>query len=152
MSSSTSSRPPALAVQRSTLPLHRVRFFDRTPSPITALAFAPTPLPPAHDPSVSAKGKGRLDRVQNGAAGGGSGNGPASQIGTPELGVLVLARDSGDVEVWGWVEPEGEGQGNWVLEKVSDPYLNSIEGWTSHLESCRAGKAAHRWQLSLNGH
>lgn len=36
-----------------------------------------------------------------------------------ELGVLVLARDNGDVEVWEFVEPEGEGQGNWVLEKVS---------------------------------
>lgn len=104
--------PPPLQQQHQqqpTLPLHRVRFFDHTPSPITALAFAPTPLTPAQEQDASAKGKGKLgaaQHVNNGASG------------AAELGVLVVARDSGDVEVWGWVEPEGEGQGNWVLEKV----------------------------------
>ena len=105
MSASTSS--PA-AHMRPTLPLHRVRFFDHTPSPITALAFAPTPLPPACDPS--AKGKGRV------AALGTASNGHSSS--KAELGVLVLARDNGDVEIWQYVEPEVDGQGNWVLENV----------------------------------
>lgn len=93
---------PAAFPSAPTIPLHRVRFFDHTPSPITALAFSPTPLPPATDPS--AKGKAKQVDSYNG--------------GRPEIGVLVLARESGEVEIWEWVAPEDMSRGNWVLEKV----------------------------------
>lgn len=104
--SATSSRQAT----RPPLPLHRVRFFDHTPSPITALAYAPTPLPAALDPS--AKGKGKQEQPTIGVARG------TGLDGQPELGVLILARENGDVEIWEWTAPEGDGQGNWVLEKV----------------------------------
>jgi len=92
--------------------LHRIRFFDHTPSPITALAFAPLPLPAARDPSVapaaSTKGKARSDET--------------------ELGALVVARDNGEVEIWEYVPGEQGGTGNWVLEKVSKQQWKS-GGW-----------------------
>ncbi len=83
-----------------TLPLHRVRFFDHTPSPIVALAFPPQPLPAARDPaSVKGKARDATDR--------------------PELGALVVARENGEVEIWQY-SPSDEGSlGNWVLCKVS---------------------------------
>lgn len=89
--------------QAPTVPLHRIRFFDHTPSPITALSFAPIPLPPARDPSApntSTKGKARED-------------------GSPELGVLVVARENGEVEIWQYVPADEGGMGNWVLSKAS---------------------------------
>ena len=92
-----------------TVPLHRARFFDYTPSPITALAFSPTPLPLASDPS-SAKGKAKqLD-----------------QNASNELGVLVLARENGEIEVWEYLAPEENSRGNWILEKVccDQPIVN----------------------------
>lgn len=102
------SHPPSL-------PLHRIRFFDHTPTPITALSFAPLPLPPAQDPNnsststTSAKGKERLPtQFQD------NGNGK------PEMGLLVLAREGGEVEVWEYVGPENKGMGNWVMQKVSE--------------------------------
>lgn len=84
-----------------TLPLHRVRFFDHTPSPIVALAFPPQPLPAPRDPST-AKGKAR-DAIAD----------------RPELGALVVARENGEVELWQYSPSEEGGMGNWVLHKVS---------------------------------
>ena len=76
--------------------LHRVRFLDYTPSPITALAFSPLPLPP------SIKGKEKVPSNRDG------------------LGVLVAARENGEVELWEWQRgDEDRSIGNWVLRKVS---------------------------------
>lgn len=92
--------------ESSLLRLHRVRFYDHTPSPITALAFTPLPLP---SPS---------------AASGINGKGKARQADEPirGMGHLVVARENGEVEIWGWVAPEGKMNGNWALEKVSPPH------------------------------
>ncbi|KAL1412484.1 U3 small nucleolar RNA-associated protein [Vanrija albida] len=93
-------------VPQPTIPLHRVRFFDHTPSPITALAFTPLPLPPARDPTAQApKGKARSESEQN------------------ELGALVVARENGEVEIWEYVHPESGSSGNWVLLKTLPPTL-----------------------------
>ena len=79
--------------------LHRIRFFDHSPSPITALAFAPIPLPPARDPSD--KGKGRLTDAEE------------------NPGSLIVARENGEVEIWLWARGEEERSvGNWILYKV----------------------------------
>ena len=87
----------------ATLPLHRVRFFDHTPSPITCLAFSPTPLPPARDPK-DLKGKAR-EQPQSSSA--------------YEAAPLVLARENGDVEIWQWSKGNPEfAYGNWTLTQV----------------------------------
>ncbi|KAK8850731.1 hypothetical protein IAR55_004651 [Kwoniella newhampshirensis] len=100
---------PVPTAAHATLPLHRIRFYDHTPSPITALAFAPLPLPPPRDPS-SSKGK---------AKGTTSGDGQ-----NDEFGVLIVARDNGEVEIWQYVKDgEGNMSGNWVLEKTLPPTL-----------------------------
>lgn len=92
--------------QAPTVPLHRIRFFDHTPSPITALSFAPIPLPPARDPSTaSANANANV-------------KGKAREGGTAELGVLVVARENGEVEIWQYVPADEGGMGNWVLSKV----------------------------------
>lgn len=83
----------------TTLPLHRIRFYDYTPSPITALAFPPTPLP---SPNPADKGKQRQV------------DGDLEKVGS-----LVLARENGEVEVWEWVGGEDMGMGNWTLQRVS---------------------------------
>ncbi|ORX40916.1 quinon protein alcohol dehydrogenase-like superfamily [Kockovaella imperatae] len=89
--------PPAAPVQ-----LHRARFLDYTPSPITCISFAPLPLPA---PDLVGKGKGRQDAFS-----------------PDELGLLVVARENGNVEIWEWMREEG-GNGNWVLERVLPPTL-----------------------------
>ena len=95
LSSLTKAMAVASPFQTPSTLLHRVRFFDHTPSPITALAFAPLPLPP------SAKGKEKL------------------HAGREELGLLVVARENGEVELWEWYRGEEEKAiGNWVLRKV----------------------------------
>ncbi|BEJ03180.1 hypothetical protein CcaverHIS641_0103550 [Cutaneotrichosporon cavernicola] len=87
-----------------TLPLHRVRFFDHTPSPIVALAFPPQPLPVPRDPaSVKGKARDATDR--------------------PELGALVVARENGEVEIWKYSPSEEGSLGNWVLYKTLPPTL-----------------------------
>lgn len=90
---------------QQTVPLHRIRFFDHTPSPITALAFAPLPLPAARDPAT-VKGKARSDASA-----------------TNELGALIVARDNGEVEIWEYAHAEQGGMGNWVLLKTLPPTL-----------------------------
>jgi U3 small nucleolar RNA-associated protein 4 len=104
------------AAPPATVPLHRIRFFDHTPAPITALAFAPLPLPPARDPSAG-KGKARSDE-------------PAKEA---ELGALVVARDNGEVEIWGYVPAEQGGTGNWVLEKVSNGWRRLSGGGVGYV-------------------
>lgn len=97
--------PATSSSSPTTLPLHRIRFYDQTPSPITCLAFPPAPLPPARDPSH--KGK---DREVN----------PAShqQGRADELGVLVVARENGDVEIHEWGRENDQAYGNWTCAKV----------------------------------
>ncbi|WVF67825.1 hypothetical protein IAT40_002586 [Kwoniella sp. CBS 6097] len=103
------------AGQPASLPLHRIRFYDHTPSPITALSFAPLPLPAPRDPS-SSKGKSKLESQY-------SGSGSQSQQ-KDEFGVLILARENGEVEIWEYVRSdEGNMSGNWVLEKTLPPIL-----------------------------
>ncbi|OCF35969.1 hypothetical protein I316_02464 [Kwoniella heveanensis BCC8398] len=96
------------AGQPASHPLHRIRFYDHTPSPITALSFAPLPLPAPRDPS-SSKGKSKLESQPSGSQ--------AQQ--KDEFGVLILARENGVVEIWEYVRSdEGNMSGNWVLEKT----------------------------------
>jgi U3 small nucleolar RNA-associated protein 4 len=85
----------------STLPLHRIRFYDETPSPITCLAYPPLPLPPARDPSHKGKAKAALTTTGD------------------ELGVLVLARENGDIEIHQWARENERSFGNWRCVKVS---------------------------------
>ncbi|WRT70913.1 uncharacterized protein IL334_007912 [Kwoniella shivajii] len=101
--------PAAMANNPSSLPLHRIRFYDHTPSPITAISFAPLPLPPPRNPS-SSKGKSKDPQ-------------PVDQ--REEFGVLILARENGEVEIWEYVKSdEGNNMcGNWVLEKTLPPTL-----------------------------
>ncbi|WVR08787.1 hypothetical protein IAU60_005845 [Kwoniella sp. DSM 27419] len=102
--------PNMPSMQQASLPLHRIRFYDHTPSPITALSFAPTPLPPPRDPS-SSKGKSKVIT-----------QGQSTQ--KEEFGVLVVARENGEVELWEYVRSdEGNMSGNWVLEKTLPPIL-----------------------------
>jgi U3 small nucleolar RNA-associated protein 4 len=93
------------------LKLQRIRFYDHTPSPISAIAFAPLPLPPAASlqtpgqASVSSTNKGKGTQAPD------------------ELGVLVVAKQNGEVDIWEYLEPERsengeESRGGWVLEKV----------------------------------
>ncbi|WWD07161.1 hypothetical protein V865_005258 [Kwoniella europaea PYCC6329] len=96
----------------TTYPLHRIRFYDHTPSPITSLSFAPLPLPPPRGPAASSsKGKSRDGQQQH-------------TNHKDEFGVLILARENGEVEVWDYVrDEEGNMSGNWVLKKTLPPTL-----------------------------
>lgn len=85
----------------STTPLHRIRFVDYEPSPITALSFTPLPLP-SPDPRVAAA-QAEVHWRNN----------------EPEFGCLVVGRQNGQVDVWEYVAADGEDQhGGWVLDKV----------------------------------
>lgn len=90
-----------------TTALHRVRFADYHPSPITALAFTPIPFP---NPDPAAP----VDVIEG------------------QMGALVCARQNGEIQVWEWAEGErveregeeevqvgSEGKGSWVLRRVS---------------------------------
>jgi U3 small nucleolar RNA-associated protein 4 len=81
----------------STIPLHRIRFYDQTPSPITCLAYPPTALPAARDPSHKGKARAAND----------------------EQGVLVVARENGDVEIHQWGRENEKSFGNWTCHRVS---------------------------------
>ena len=98
---------PAQTHYHPSVQLHRVRFVDHTPSPITALAFAPIPLSPA-DVALNSKGKGKQNQHQSERE---------------ELGSLVLARENGDLEVWNWARDPAGGVGNWILHNVLPPTL-----------------------------
>jgi hypothetical protein len=92
--------PATTTPTSSTIPLHRIRFYDQTPSPITCLAYPPSPLPLARDPSHKGKAKAPIAT-------------------TDELGVLVVARENGDVEVHQWARENERSYGNWNCVKVS---------------------------------
>lgn len=91
-----------------TTALHRVRFADYHPSPITALAFTPIPFP---NPDPAAP----VDVIEG------------------QMGALACARQNGEIQVWEWAEGErvegqegeeevqvgSEGKGSWVLRRVS---------------------------------
>ena len=101
---SLSNNPPATAI---TTALHRVRFVDYHPSPITSLAFTPVPFP-SPDP----------------AAVGSQQHGQGSVVVKNEMGALVCARQNGEVQVWEWADGEKEDKvdevtGSWVLRRVS---------------------------------
>jgi U3 small nucleolar RNA-associated protein 4 len=88
--------------------LHRIRFIDQTPSPITALSFAPLPLPtPSQSKTVSEKGKGKAQAQDGGDTGR-----------DEQMGLIVVARENGELEIWNWAREEDDAQGNWVLQKV----------------------------------
>lgn len=114
------SRVPAASTAQPAVPLHRIRFFDYTPTPISAIAFAPLPLPAPADPS-SSSGAGAGNAAAGGSSSKGKGRSEDVFEEKNELGLLVLAREGGDVEVWGYVQGDSQGMGNWVLEKVSPP-------------------------------
>lgn len=99
---------PAPMSASSTLPLHRIRFYDETPSPITCLAFPPLPLPPARDPSTH-KGKNK-ERESTAVS--------QDRRGPDELGVLLVARDNGDIEIHQWGRENESSFGNWICVKV----------------------------------
>lgn len=76
-----------------TIPLHRIRFYDHTPSPITAIQYSPLPLPaPSSTPS---------------------------QTPPAHPGECVIARENGHIEIWKHVsDKQTDSYGNWVLYKV----------------------------------
>ncbi len=82
--------------------LHRIRFVDYEPSPITSLQFAPLPLP-SPIPQVAAQQAERHWRKPS-----------------AEFGCLVVGRQNGQIDVWEYehaLEEEGH-HGGWVLDKV----------------------------------
>ncbi|ODN79167.1 hypothetical protein L198_07917 [Cryptococcus wingfieldii CBS 7118] len=86
----------------ATVPLHRIRFYDHSPSPIAALAFPPRPLPPPANPASL----------------------PAHPQPHEQFGALVLARENGEVEIWEYVRDEERSMSsNWVLQKTLPPTL-----------------------------
>jgi U3 small nucleolar RNA-associated protein 4 len=97
-----------------TTALHRVRFVDYHPSPITSLAFTPVPFPSPDPAAVHQHGRGQGNvAVRN------------------EMGALVCARQNGEVQIWEWAEGEKEDKedevtGSWVLRRVSDTWSSGV--------------------------
>ncbi|OWT36156.1 U3 small nucleolar RNA-associated protein 4 [Cryptococcus neoformans] len=80
------------------IPLHRIRFYDHTPSPITAIQYTPLPLPA---PSST-----------------------LSQTPPAHPGDCIIARENGHVEIWKHVsDKQIDSYGNWVLHKTLPPTL-----------------------------
>lgn len=90
-----SDSPPPLA-------LHRCRFVDASPSPITALAFPALPLP---SPTTKATGKQRERDRDRG----------------PAFGTLVIGHANGNIDLLEWTGELGESQASqaWHRRKVS---------------------------------
>ncbi|RXK37018.1 hypothetical protein M231_05725 [Tremella mesenterica] len=87
-----------------TIPLHRIRFYDHTPSPITLISFSPLPLPPIHtSPPNPSTSKTHTD-------------------GSYQPSPLFVARENGQVEIWQHVESP-DGYSNWFLQKILPPTL-----------------------------
>jgi U3 small nucleolar RNA-associated protein 4 len=90
------STPPAI-----TTALHRVRFADYHPSPITAISFTPIPFP-SPDPEIAEK-KAQQDALSK----------------KEEMAALVVARQNGEVQIWEYATNEArEEVGSWVLRRV----------------------------------
>ncbi|KAI0005474.1 WD40-repeat-containing domain protein [Russula compacta] len=83
--------------ETTTLSVHRCRFVDFTPSPITALAFPPLPLP-------SVKGKKKAT--------------PRGRI--PRFGPLIVGHANGNVEIYEWTgsTEKIEAPQAWVVRKT----------------------------------
>ncbi|EIW69257.1 hypothetical protein TREMEDRAFT_71590 [Tremella mesenterica DSM 1558] len=87
-----------------TIPLHRIRFYDHTPSPITLISFSPLPLPPIHtsssNPSIS---KTHTD-------------------GSYQPSPLFVARETVKWKYGNMCESPN-GYSNWFLQKILPPTL-----------------------------
>lgn len=83
------------------LALHRCRFVDASPSPITVLAFPPLPLPSL---TTKATGKQRERDRDRGAA----------------FGTLVVGHANGNIDLLEWTGEPGESQASqaWHRRKV----------------------------------
>lgn len=95
------------------LALHRCRFVDASPSPITALAFPPLPLP-----SLTTKATGKQRDRDRG----------------PAFGTLVVGHANGNIDLLEWTGELGESQAPqaWHRRKVgllapSQPILIAID-------------------------
>lgn len=108
---------PSTSAAAETTPVHRVRFVDYDPSPITALVFPPLPFPSA-DPGVAHAQQVAINKKIRIA-------GPTPEL-TPELvaaaefGCLICARQNGQIDIWEYINSTKIGNpGNWVLSRVS---------------------------------
>lgn len=108
---------PSTSASSATTPVHRVRFIDYDPSPITALVFPPLPFPSA-DPGIAHAQQQAVNKKIR------------MTTGTPELtpelvaasefGCLICARQNGQIDIWEYVGSSKVGNpGNWVLSRVS---------------------------------
>ena len=87
---------PEMAVEATSLSVHRCRFVDYTPSAVTSLAFPPLPLP-------SAKGKKKAN--------------PKRPF---KFGTLAVGRANGNIELCEWTGSEQDLQAPqaYVVSKV----------------------------------
>lgn len=90
---------PAMSDNPPPLALHRCRFVDASPSPITALAFPPLPLP-----ALTAKATGKQRERDRG----------------PVFGTLVVGHANGNIDLLEWTGDLGESQASqaWQRRKV----------------------------------
>lgn len=90
---------PAMSDNPPPLALHRCRFVDASPSPITALAFPPSPLP-----ALTAKATGKQRERDRG----------------PVFGTLVVGHANGNIDLLEWTGDLGESQASqaWQRRKV----------------------------------
>lgn len=92
-------REAAKMAEATTLALHRCRFVDFTPSPITALAFPPLPLPsPNKKPSSFGKQPVRF-------------------------ATLAVGHANGNIDLCEWTGAEGDLQSSqaWAIRTVTTP-------------------------------
>ncbi|KAJ9098622.1 hypothetical protein QFC21_004269 [Naganishia friedmannii] len=113
---------PSTSAAAETTPVHRVRFVDYDPSPITALVFPPLPFPSA-DPGVAHAQQVAINKKIRISA-------SAPEL-TPELvaaaefGCLICARQNGQIDIWEYINSTKIGNpGNWVLSRVLPTVLS----------------------------
>lgn len=117
---------PSTSTSTGTTPVHRVRFVDYDPSPITALVFPPLPFPSA-DPGIAHAQQQIINKKIR------------TTVGTPELtpelvaaaefGCLICARQNGQIDIWEYVGSSKNGNpGNWVLSRVSSDKRREHDG------------------------
>lgn len=118
-----------------TTPVHRVRFVDYDPSPITALVFPPLPFPSA-DPGIAHAQQQAINKKIRTTAG--SPELTPELVAAAEFGCLICARQNGQIDIWEYVGSSKNGNpGNWVLSRVSsDKRRNTFgEAYTNCLVS-----------------
>ena len=88
----------------ATVPVHRCRFVDNTPSAITALAFPPLPLPPAKSRRKSTDATKPL-----------------------QYGILAIGHANGNIDISEWMGSEHEPPNSqaWVVRQVRDVLFGS---------------------------